>query len=500
MSFLSGGSSSKRDVSDEQQALHRRILAAVLKGPDNRCCADCGTRNPTWSSVNLGVFVCLTCSGIHRSLGVHISQVRSCNLDTWLPKQVEFVRAMGNARANAFWEARLPGGFRRPPGGNPNPELAAFIRAKYVDRRYAASDAAPPDINNYTDHPYAGAAAPAAAAAAVGASGSGGQQPQQAGAGSATPPLPAGAGGSTAAARRPPQQQADLLSLSPAAARGSTGSLSASPALAAASATDPFDLLAGSTSNSPAPPGAAAQPLHLLDHDDWSDFHSAPPAAAAGGGSSSSGAGAAAPAADPFAASITGAAAAASPPAAAALAAGPDSFALPAALAASAVGTSAAPTAAGRAPVAPTAAAAAPAPADPFAHLGGHDLISSISSMAVSSSSPATTAAGGAPPPPRNSGSGSAAGDASKKSTVEDIMALYDAPQQPLAQPVHQPQHHHAHHRHHHHPHAHVPAAGDVMPHLAGQGGAAAAPGTFWHHPLSAMLPVSPTGQLAQQQ
>lgn len=146
--------STKKEVSDEQNERHKKTLGLVLKEEGNKYCADCRQRNPTWASVNLGVFVCLTCSGIHRSLGVHISQVRSTNLDTWLPKQVEFVKNMGNIKANKYWEATLPASFRRPPGNSPNPELASFIRDKYCDKRYAAKDVETPTIDNYQSHPY----------------------------------------------------------------------------------------------------------------------------------------------------------------------------------------------------------------------------------------------------------------------------------------------------------------------------------------------------------
>lgn len=43
---------------------------------------------PRWASWNLGVFLCIRCAGIHRNLGVHISKVKSVNLDTWTPEQV----------------------------------------------------------------------------------------------------------------------------------------------------------------------------------------------------------------------------------------------------------------------------------------------------------------------------------------------------------------------------------------------------------------------------
>lgn len=66
-------------------------------------------------------------AGIHRGLGVHISKVRSCTLDTWLPEQVAFMARTGNAKANAHFEARLE------PTQKPSyysPELESFIRRK----------------------------------------------------------------------------------------------------------------------------------------------------------------------------------------------------------------------------------------------------------------------------------------------------------------------------------------------------------------------------------
>lgn len=46
----------------------------------NNKCADCGAPEPDWASLNLGVLVCIECSGVHRNLGVHISKVHIYNM------------------------------------------------------------------------------------------------------------------------------------------------------------------------------------------------------------------------------------------------------------------------------------------------------------------------------------------------------------------------------------------------------------------------------------
>ena len=42
-----------------------------------------------WASYNLGVFLCEACAQVHRSLGSHISKVKSLRLDKWDAAQIE---------------------------------------------------------------------------------------------------------------------------------------------------------------------------------------------------------------------------------------------------------------------------------------------------------------------------------------------------------------------------------------------------------------------------
>lgn len=137
---MSGLNDRTRD-SREQLRL-KKLLDDFLKLACNSRCAECNSKQPRWSSTNLGVFVCIRCSGIHRNLGVHISKVKSVSLDSWTQEQVDFMRSWGNERANAYWEATLSPHLK-PKETDTAYVVEKFIRDKYEYKRFAAKAGTP---------------------------------------------------------------------------------------------------------------------------------------------------------------------------------------------------------------------------------------------------------------------------------------------------------------------------------------------------------------------
>eukprot|EP01138_Halocafeteria_seosinensis_P002618 gb/GECG01002677.1/.p1 GENE.gb/GECG01002677.1/~~gb/GECG01002677.1/.p1 ORF type:complete len:1070 (+),score=145.54 gb/GECG01002677.1/:1-3210(+) len=104
------------------------IRAVQDKNPH---CADCNAEIPDWASVNLGVLLCLRCSGLHRSLGTHISKIKSLTLDTWELSSVSVLQNLGNDLSNFVWECQIPYGWEKPTHKSEHKELEKWIRAKY---------------------------------------------------------------------------------------------------------------------------------------------------------------------------------------------------------------------------------------------------------------------------------------------------------------------------------------------------------------------------------
>ncbi|CAI0545559.1 unnamed protein product, partial [Linum tenue] len=107
----------------------RRKLRDLQQQTDNRVCADCGAPDPKWASANIGVFLCLKCCSVHRSLGTHISKVLSVTLDDWTEEEIDSMSEVGgNAAVNSIYEAQIPDGLSKPkPDASHDDGMVEFI-------------------------------------------------------------------------------------------------------------------------------------------------------------------------------------------------------------------------------------------------------------------------------------------------------------------------------------------------------------------------------------
>jgi Arf-GAP/SH3 domain/ANK repeat/PH domain-containing protein len=137
---------------DESTGEDGKLLMQVRDAePSNKTCADCNSEiKVDWVSINLGIIICIECSGIHRSLGTHITKVRSLTLDvtSFTPDIVEILLKVGNKISNQIWEARLDPALKPGPMSTREQRLH-FITAKYSERAYVTPIA--PNMSHYAN-------------------------------------------------------------------------------------------------------------------------------------------------------------------------------------------------------------------------------------------------------------------------------------------------------------------------------------------------------------
>jgi len=102
----------------------------------NNACADCGRQDNTWASISHGVFICVTCSDVHRSVGTHISKVKGCTgTYLWGPDELEKMQTLGNRIGEEVYGAK-----KVDPGATKE-QKQQYVVDKYERRSFASKPA-----------------------------------------------------------------------------------------------------------------------------------------------------------------------------------------------------------------------------------------------------------------------------------------------------------------------------------------------------------------------
>lgn len=116
-------------------------MSRIKSRVQTEICGDCGASDPAWVSVNRGILLCAECCSVHRSLGRHISQVKSLRQGVWPPAVLNFVNTLNSHGANNVWEhylldvSTVKNLRTRKPNSKDSihPVKSDFIRAKHVN-------------------------------------------------------------------------------------------------------------------------------------------------------------------------------------------------------------------------------------------------------------------------------------------------------------------------------------------------------------------------------
>jgi Putative GTPase activating protein for Arf/PH domain len=147
---LNGDDSTNNDgsISNISNGIHENSIVKEIMAM-NPYCADCSMAHPDWASLNLGVLICIQCSAVHRSLGVHLSKVRSLKLDALSQGEALLFLALGNDKANSIWEQSMATqkGWTKPHPDVDRKTREEWIKSKYMWKGFLSFD----DVNTLTE-------------------------------------------------------------------------------------------------------------------------------------------------------------------------------------------------------------------------------------------------------------------------------------------------------------------------------------------------------------
>eukprot|EP00808_Paulinella_micropora_P029697 g67338.t1 len=129
----------EKEQDEEWHSQQKQLQSAQSKlRALNPTCADCDSKDPDWACINLGTMICIACSGVHRSMGVHVSKVRSLTLDSWDAELLQFMLCVGNEKVNAIMEAGRPQMIEKLKPDSSREERDEYIHDKYQKRAFVA--------------------------------------------------------------------------------------------------------------------------------------------------------------------------------------------------------------------------------------------------------------------------------------------------------------------------------------------------------------------------
>lgn len=134
--------------SKREEERNEKIIRGLMKLPPNRRCINCNNLGPQYVCTNFWTFICTICSGIHREF---THRVKSVSMSKFTAQEVEALQNGGNQRAREIFLKNWDLDRQRQPNSSNVDKVREFIKAVYIDRKYAGgknSEKPPKDLQS----------------------------------------------------------------------------------------------------------------------------------------------------------------------------------------------------------------------------------------------------------------------------------------------------------------------------------------------------------------